>query len=228
MPTMHFNISDYEDFLFTIRRASTSEELGLELELDDKSHTIKVLAVGAKGLVQIKNAKLESIPEVQSKVIAKDDYITAVNGIHSDVDLMVEQINEHTDLYFRIATHRPLCNTSIACEGRSPGQTIAAKSSEVSTTIVSDNVEQQLPSTTLQQKLWVGGRFLVRKTYSEGEQFQGYLTLRQGDYVEVAPKTIEPGYKYNKWSEYVYGSLCCNKNDQGWFPTTILTYANMD
>ena len=221
---MHFNISDYEEFLFTIRRASTSEKLCLELELDDKSHTIKVLAVGAKGLVQKKNAKLESIPEVQSKVIAKDDYIMAVNGIHSDVDLIVEQINEHTDLYFRIATHRPLCNTSIACEGRSPGQTIAAKSSEVSTTIVSDNVEQQLPWTTLK----AGGRFLVRKSYSEGEQFQGYLTLRPGDYVEVAPTTIEPGYKYNKWSEYVYGSLCCNKNDQGWFPTTILTYANMD
>ena len=224
MPTMHYNISDYEDFLFTIRRASTSEELGLELELDDKSHTIKVLAVGAKGLVQKKNAELESIPEVQSKVIAKDDYITAVNGIHSDVDLMVKQIKEHTNLYFRIATQRPLCNTSIACEGRSPEQTIAAKSSEVSTTIVSDNVEQQLPWTTLK----AGGRFLVRKSYSEGEQFQGYLTLRPGDYVEVAPTTIEPGYKYNKWSEYVYGSLCCNKNDQGWFPTTILTYANMD
>ena len=90
---MHFHISDYEEFLFTIRRASTSEKLCLELELDDKSHTIKVLAVGAKGLVQKKNAKLESIPEVQSKVIAKDDYIMAVNGIHSDVDLMVEQIN---------------------------------------------------------------------------------------------------------------------------------------
>ena len=221
---MHYNISDYEDFLFTIRRASTSEKLCLELELDDKSHTIKVLAVGAKGLVQKKNAELESIPEVQSKVIAKDDYITAVNGIHSDVDLMVKQIKEHTNLYFRIATQRPLCNTSIACEGRSPEQTIAAKSSEVSTTIVSDNVEQQLPWTTLK----AGGRFLVRKSYSEGEQFQGYLTLRPGDYVEVAPTTIEPGYKYNKWSEYVYGSLCCNKNDQGWFPTTILTYANMD
>ena len=225
---MHYNISDYEDFLFTIRRASTSEELGLELELDDKSHTIKVLAVGAKGLVQKKNAKLESIPEVQSKVIAKDDYITAVNGIHSDVDLMVKQIKEHTNLYFRIATQRPLCNTSIACEGRSPEQTIAAKSSEVSTTIVSDNVEQQLPWTTLKQKLWAGGRFLVRKSYSEGEQFQGYLTLRQDDYVEVAPQTIEPGDKCNGWSEYVYGSLCCNKHDQGWFPTTILTYANMD
>lgn len=221
---MHFNISDYEDFLFTIRRASTSEKLCLELELDDKSHTIKVLAVGAKGLVQKKNAKLESIPEVQSKVIAKDDYITAVNGIHSDVDLMVKQIKEHTNLYFRIATQRPLCNTSIACEGRSPEQTIAAKSSEVSTTIVSDNVEQQLPWTTLK----AGGRFLVRKSYSEGEQFQGYLTLRQGDYVEVEPMTIARGYTYNKWSEYVYGSLCCNKHDQGWFPTTILTYANMD
>ena len=246
--TQYYDISDVTTFLFFIRRSSAREELGLHLEAIADSSCFRVDQISPTGLAQMKNVKLAAIPELSSKIIATNDYITAVNGFDSDVELMKKHIKEDKELFLRISTQRPLCNTSIDCEEQHLEQAMPIEAMNVPTKTSIDCEEQRLeqamptetmnvPTTTLpptetqqmlderlRQSLRNGGYFHVEEDYIGGG---GYLPLNYGDTVEVIPRTLQAGEDYNEYPEYVYGFVWDRKGVMGWIPTSILTDINM-
>ena len=102
-----------------------------------------------------KNAKLQANPEVRLRLLATGDCILAVNGVHGDVNLMLQEIEDHKHLYFRL--------------GRFFIQSTAAQSSQAIAyeipPVLTTPVAQQLSFTEMREQIIAGGFFVATSAY---------------------------------------------------------------
>ena len=202
------------EYLYTVKRWSKDEKLGIELVADDVKNSLWIRRITKMSVVNEKNAKLKEIPELRTKALAVGDQIIGINGV-TNTWYMCQEIVKEPTLYMRVV--------------RCPKDSRLEEAPEVAVNEARANDEITAAGVSLNEFVEHSERkgfFVAIRDYAEFSREDGYLTVKMGDciFLYTGLDTIQAGGKDNAYPWYGFGHVLHDRYMMGWIPLDVLTF----